>query len=86
MLCSEKPESLQEFRENLVDRRDSPASSSHEPSLEPTPARNVDLGKHSVYTHFPKGPKLRDLSEDQNHKDTVHKTQWRRRTSRRKFW
>ena len=27
-------------------------SSSHEPSLEPM--RSVDLGKHSVYTHFPK--------------------------------
>ena len=50
---------LQEFRENLVDdrvleRRDSHASSSHEPSLEPTPARSVDLGKHNVFSHFPK--------------------------------
>ena len=35
-------------------RRDSHASSSHEPSLGPTPARSADLGKHSVYTHFPK--------------------------------
>ena len=57
--CSEIPEWLQEFGENLVDdrvpeRRDSHASSSHEPSLEPTPTRSVDLGKHSVYTHFPK--------------------------------
>ena len=54
---SDIPEWLQEFRENLVDdrvpeRRDSHASSSHEPSLEPM--RSVDLGKHSVYTHFPK--------------------------------
>ena len=32
---------------------DSHASSSHEPSLEPTPTRSVDLGKHSVFTHFP---------------------------------
>ena len=44
------------IRKNLVDdrvpeRRDSHASSSHEPSLEPT--RSVDLSKHSVYTHFP---------------------------------
>ena len=50
---------LQEFRENLVDRvpehRDSHASSSHGSSLEATPARSADLGKHSVYTHFPKG-------------------------------
>ena len=54
---SDIPEWLQEFRENLVDdrvpeRRDSHASSSHGLSLEPT--RSADLGKHSVYTHFPK--------------------------------
>ena len=47
------------IQKNLVDdrvpeRRDSHASSSHEPSFEPTPARSVDLDKHSVYTHFPK--------------------------------
>ena len=29
------------------------ASSSHEVSLEPTSKRREDLGKHSVYTHFP---------------------------------
>ena len=56
-LChSDIPEWLQEFRENLVDdrvpeRRHSHASSSHGLSLEPT--RSADLGKHSVYTHFP---------------------------------
>ena len=48
-LCSDIPECLQEFIENLVDDRvlehkDSHASSSHEPSLEPTPARSADLG------------------------------------------
>ena len=48
---------LQEFRENHVndrvpEHRDSHASSSHEPSLDPM--RSVELGKHSVYTHFPK--------------------------------
>ena len=58
-LYSDIPEWLQEFRENLVDdrvpeHRDSHASSSHEPSLEPTTTRSVDLGKHSVKTHFPK--------------------------------
>ena len=36
----------------FLNRRDSHASSSHEPSLEPT--RSADLGKHSVCTHFPK--------------------------------
>ena len=54
---SDIPEWLQEFRENLVDdrvpeHRDSHASSSHEPSLDPM--RSVDLGKHSINTHFPK--------------------------------
>ena len=57
-LCSEIPEWLQEFRENLVDDEipvhgDSHASSSHEASLEPVFKRREDLGKHSVYTHFP---------------------------------
>ena len=58
-LYSEIPEWLQEIREKLVDdrvseHRDSHASSSHELSLEPTSTRSEDLGKHSVYTHFPK--------------------------------
>ena len=61
-LCSddsEIPEWLQEFRENLVDdeiplQGGSHASSSHEASLEPITKRREDLGKHSVYTHFPK--------------------------------
>ena len=30
------------------------ASSCHEASLEPTTKRREELGKHSVYTHFPK--------------------------------
>ena len=33
---------------------DSDVSSSHEVSLEPIFKRREDLGKHSVYTHFPK--------------------------------
>ena len=58
-LDSEIPEWLQEFREILVDdeipvQGGSHASSSHEVSLEPTTKRREDLGKHSVYTHFPK--------------------------------
>ena len=90
-LYSDIPEWLQEFRENLVDdrvpeRRESHASSSHESSLEPKPTRSVDLGKHSVYTHFPKDRNVQDLSEDQNYKGPVQKTQWRSRTSCRKFW
>ena len=57
-MYSEIPEWLQEFRENLVDdrvpeRRDTHASSSHEPSLEPSLVRSVDLGKQCLY-FFPK--------------------------------
>ena len=64
LLNSDFPEWLQDFRENLVDdevpeRRDSHASSPHEVSSEPTFKRREDLGKHSVYTHFPQRPKLR---------------------------
>ena len=57
-LCSDILEWLQKIRENLVDdevpeRGDSHASSSHEVSSEPTFKRREDLGKHSVCTHFP---------------------------------
>ena len=40
--------------DGVPEYRDSQASSSHGSYLEPTPARSADLGKHSVYTHFPK--------------------------------
>ena len=38
----------------VPEHKDSHASSSHEASLEPTTKRSADLGKHNVYTHFPK--------------------------------
>ena len=46
------------IQENLVDDENplqggSHASSSHEASSEPIFKRREDLGKHSVYTHFP---------------------------------
>ena len=40
--------------DRVPEHRDVHASSSHEVSLEPTSTRSEDLGKHSVYTHFPK--------------------------------
>ena len=40
--------------DRVPERRDSHASYFHEPSLEPMPTRSAALGKHSVYTHFPK--------------------------------
>ena len=71
--------------ERVPERRDSHASSSREPSFESTPARSVDLGKtHCLYSLLQR-PKLRDLPEDQNYKSTEQTTQWRRRTSCRKF-
>ena len=53
-LSSEILEWLQELRENLVDervpeRRDSHASSSHEPSLEPTYTRKVRIWVNTVF-------------------------------------
>ena len=88
---SEIPEWLQEFKENLVDdevleRRDSHASSSHEASLEHTSKRREDLCKHSVLklislkteiVRSVRGPKLQG---------PVQRTHWRSRTSCRKFW
>ena len=73
---SDIPEWLQEFRENLVDdrvpeRRDSHASSSHESSLAPT--RSADLGKHSVYTHFP-----RDRNCEICQRTKISRALWRR--------
>ena len=85
-LDSEIPERLQEFRENLVDdeiplQGGSHASSSHEVSLEPTFKRREDLGKHSVYTHFPKDRNCEICIRTKNHKGPMQKTQWRSRTS-----
>ena len=39
--------------DRVPEHRDSHASSSHELSLDSTPARSADLGKHSVFSHFP---------------------------------
>ena len=35
--------------DEVLEHRDSHASSSHEPSLEPTPTRSEDLGKNTVF-------------------------------------
>ena len=37
-------------------------------------------------THFPEGQRLRDLQTNQDYKGSLHETQWRSRTSSRKFW
>ena len=68
-LCSDIPEWLQEFRENLVDDeipedRGSHASSSHEVSLEPRLQRDVRILVNTVFIVISQRPKLRDLSKD----------------------
>ena len=83
---SEIPEWLQEFREIFVDdeiplQGGSHASSSHEASLEPTTKRREDLGKHSVYTHFPKDRNCEICKRTK----ITRETQWRSRTSSCKF-
>ena len=88
---SEIPEWLQEFRENLVDdeiplQGGSHASSSHEASSEPTFRRREELGKHSVYTHFPK-----DRNCEICKRTKITRAPCRRRngecsTSSRNFW
>ena len=52
--------------DRVPEHKDSHASSSHEPSLEPAPARSADLGKHSVKTHFPKDRNCEICQRDQN--------------------
>ena len=72
--------------DRVPEHRDSHASSSHDLSLDFTPARSADLGKHSVYIHFPKDRNCEICQRDQNHKGPVQKTHWRSRTSCRKIW
>ena len=68
-MSHELPDWPQEFRENLVDeststepsgnpeqRTRATSKSSHELPMEPRAKVEPGSGKHSVYTHFPKGP------------------------------
>ena len=78
-LCSDIPEWLEEFRETLVDdeiveRGNSHANSSHEASLEPTFKSREDMGKHNVYAHFPK-----DRNCDICHRTKITRAPCRRR-------
>ena len=60
--------------DEVLEHGDSHASSSHEVSLKPTSKISEELGEHSVHS-FLSRPKLRDLSEDQNFKGPVQKSQ-----------
>ena len=70
--------------DRVPEHRDSHASSSHEPSSEPTPERSADLGKHSVCTHFPKDRFAEICQRSKITRAPVQKTHWRSRTSCRK--
>ena len=72
--------------ERVPEHRDSHASSSHELPLEPTLARSVDLGKHSVYTHFPLDRNCEICQRTKITRGPVQKTHWQSRTSCMKFW
>ena len=98
-LLHDLPDWLQEFREKLVDERShleprrnpSPgdrdtASSSHELPMESRAKVEPGSGKHSVHTHFPKDPKLRNLLEDKNNERFLQKTCWFSRAQSGKFW
>ena len=83
--------SMGKHAENLVDdeiplQGGSHASSSHEVLLEPTTKRREDLGKHSVYTHFLQDRNWEICKRTKITRALVQKTQWRSRTSSRKFW
>ena len=85
---SDTLEWLQELRENLVDdrvpeHRDSHTSCSDEVSLEPT--RSVDLGKHSVYTHFPKDRNCEICQRTKITRAPVQKMYWQSRASCKNF-
>ena len=71
--------------ERVPEHTDSHAGSSHEVSLEPTSKRSEDLGKHSVYTHFPKERNCEICQRTKITRGPVQKTQWRSRTSYRIF-
>ena len=60
--------------DEIPERRDSHASSSHEVSLEPTTKRRVDLCKRCVYTHFPK-----DRNYEISHTTKITRAPCRRR-------
>ena len=88
-LLHELPDWLQEFRDNLVDERcpleprgnpepgdRDTSNSSHELPMESRAKVEPGSGKHSVYTHFPKDPKLRYLLEDKNNESFLQKMRW----------
>ena len=71
--------------DEVPEHRDSHASSSHEVSLELTSKRREELGKHSVYTHFPKDRNCQICQKTKITRVPVQKTQWRSRTSCTQF-
>ena len=90
---------LQEFRENLVDESTSTEpwrnpeqgsqdtfKSSHELSMEPRAKVEPGLGKHSVYTHFPKDPNCDICLRTKTNKSFLQKTCWYSRAQSGTFW
>ena len=79
------PKWLKEFTDNLEDTgMPVPAHISRDSDSErPT---KVTSKKQSIYTRFPKGPKLRSMHANQDDKGSLQKAKWRSSTSSRKVW
>ena len=66
----------EERRGNPAPENQDTSSSSHELPMESRAKVEPGSGKHGVYTHFPKDPKLRNLLEDENNGAFLQKTCW----------
>ena len=88
LLNSDIPEWLQEFIENLVDDRvpEQRLTCDFFSWIIFRAYEKCGVGSAQCLYSFPSRPKFWDLSEDQNYKGSVQKTQWRSRTSCWKFW
>ena len=81
------PEWLEELPDNLGDTELSASAHSSQESNPEHPTKvATKWRKHSIYTHFPKWPRLRRMLENQNNKGSLQKTHWRSSTSCRKVW
>ena len=71
---------------NLAPGHRDTSCSSHELPMESRAKVELGSGKHGVFTHFPKKPKLRYLLEDENNEVFLQKTCWYSRAKSGQFW
>ena len=81
------PEWWEEFTNNLEDTEAHAHAHISQDSDSGRPTKVVPkLRKHSIYTYFPKRPKLRSLLANPNDKGSLQETHWRSPTSSRQVW